>query len=133
MSNPSDNANSIRVLLVDDDQINRVVTGKLLRHAGYTVESAAGGAQALEFLETTPVDIVLMDVSMPGMDGLETTRRLRKLPSDVSRVPVVALTAFESEAERRRCLEAGMNEFITKPIELTAVAQIVERLTAPRE
>lgn len=120
---------SIHLLLVDDDEINRVVTGRLLKHAGFTVTTAASGPQAIELLRSVAVDAVLMDVSMPGMDGLEATRLIRStLPVPRCTVPVVALTAFDAETERERCAAAGMNAFVTKPVQTTDLAEIIGNL-----
>jgi len=117
----------VRVLVVDDSELNREVAQRLLGREGALVQTADGGAAALALLQTSdppPFDAVLMDVQMPGMDGLETTRRLRQLPGGAE-LPVLALTAGALEEERQRALAAGMDGFLTKPLE---PAQLVRSL-----
>ena len=117
-----------RVLVVDDASINRMVAEQMLDAAGMVVETAASGAEALEFLAGTPVDAVLMDVHMPGLDGMETTRRIRRMAGREG-LPVIAMTAAVLEADRQRAAEAGMNAFLGKPFEAEeAFAVLVECL-----
>lgn len=106
------------ILLVEDDEVNRFVATELLVHRGAQVVQAANGADALSILEHQSVDAVLMDLSMPDMDGLEAARRLRTLPGQAGRVPIVALTANLSPEMRQQCRDAGMQAFLTKPIKL---------------
>ncbi|MCX8035972.1 MAG: PAS domain S-box protein [Candidatus Sumerlaeia bacterium] len=103
-----------RILLVEDNAINRQVAAALLRKQHYEVEIAANGFEALEALERRPFDAVLMDIQMPDMDGCETTRRLRANPRFAA-LPVIAVTAYATRGDRERCLEAGMNDYIAKP------------------
>ncbi len=105
----------VRVLLVEDDPINQLVAGKLLERWGAEVRQAAHGAAALRLLEAETVDIILMDVQMPVLDGPSTTRRIREaLRLDV---PVVALTANAIRGDRERFLASGMNAYVAKPFE----------------
>ncbi len=106
-----------RVLLVEDDPINREVARELLTQAGQTVLTAEDGEQALRLMAQGPVDLVLMDVQMPRLDGLGATMRIRSLPHG-ERVPVVALTANAFADDRTRCLAAGMNDFLAKPLDV---------------
>lgn len=103
-----------RVLVVDDNEINQLVAGAILEEVGVDVARADDGQQALDELAHASFDLVLMDVQMPTMDGLAATRALR---ARGSRTPVVALTASAGERDRQRCLEAGMDDVLTKPIE----------------
>ena len=105
-----------RILLVEDNALNREVACELLRDAGLVVEEARNGELALERLQSASYDLVLMDMQMPVMDGLVATRRLRQLPQCVT-VPVVAMTASTSAQDRQLCLDAGMNDHVAKPIE----------------
>lgn len=124
----------VRLLLVDDSDINLEIGTHLLSREGATVTTASNGREALAILRQDPTefDAVLMDVQMPEMDGLEATRAMRREP-ELADVPVVALTAGALAQERRRALEAGMNEFLTKPLEPTTmvrtVRQAIERAT----
>mgnify|MGYP006288445763 FL=1 len=118
-----------RVLVVDDDRLNRAVLGRLLRRMGCTIQEAEDGAQALERLEQGTFDLVLMDCEMPVLDGWEATRRLRERGVEA---PVVAATAYASDADRERCRAAGMDDFLAKPIDRALLASTLERwLGAP--
>jgi CheY-like chemotaxis protein len=105
-----------RVLLVEDNDLNQEVAMELLRDAGLIVDLAEDGQRALDKLATADYDIVLMDMQMPVMDGVKATVALRLNPRWQS-LPVVAMTANAMQADRQRCLAAGMNDHIAKPIE----------------
>ncbi|MBC5767655.1 PAS domain-containing hybrid sensor histidine kinase/response regulator [Ramlibacter albus] len=105
-----------RVLVVDDNEINRLIAAEILADAGMSVDTATHGGQALDMIAQDPYDLVLMDVQMPVMDGIETTRRIRSAPG-ARHLPVVAMTANVLEEERRECTEAGMDGFVGKPFE----------------
>lgn len=111
-----------KVLLVEDNPINRKLAGKFLKQAGLIVELAEHGRQALDMVAQGAYDLVFMDVQMPEMDGLEATRRIRA--RGYNGLPIVAMTAHAQPKDRQRCLEAGMNDHLSKPIDedsLTAV------------
>ncbi|MBI5255567.1 MAG: response regulator [Burkholderiales bacterium] len=106
-----------RVLLIEDNELNQLVAAELLRgDAGMAVAVAGTGAEALQYLQDHAVDLVLTDVQMPDMDGLEVTRRIRANPA-LAALPVVAMTANASLRDRERCLAAGMNDHLTKPFD----------------
>jgi PAS domain S-box-containing protein len=108
----------LRVLLAEDNAVNQKLVVRLLQRGGHTVTVAENGRQALEVLLAQPFDLVLMDVQMPEMDGLEVTRALRGAEKETGRhVPVVALTAHAMPGDRERCLAAGMDSYLTKPVE----------------
>lgn len=115
-----------RVLLVDDEEMNRFFGGKLIASLGVDVEVAGSGEATLQLLERQPFDLVFMDVSMPGMDGYETTRRIRADPRFADLL-VIALTAHAVIGERERCLAAGMDDYLTKPFEVEALERAIYR------
>jgi len=133
----------LRVLIVDDNAMNRRIIIEQMKKLGCESWSVEGGEQALERLKESPVpDAVLMDCHMPGMDGWETTRRLRAWANDpeasprqraASRLRVIALTAAVMTEERRHCREAGMNDFIAKPARITDLQRVLGPLTAARD
>lgn len=107
----------LRILLVEDNPLNQKLVENLLVPRGHALDIVSGGADALDRFEPGRFDLILMDIQMPGMDGLEATRRLRERePDDGPRVPIYALSARALDGERTQCLAAGMNGFIAKPI-----------------
>lgn len=113
------------VLLVEDDAVNRQMTTQLLTKMGHEVDTAENGIEALEALRDQTYEVVLMDVQMPQMDGLETTRRLRSEHPTDEQPYVVALTAAVMERDRKRCREAGMDTFLSKPVQQDDLADVL--------
>ena len=107
----------LRVLLVEDNQVNQLLAQLLLRKAGHRVDVAGDGSEAVDAVRARPYDVVLMDVQMPVMDGLEATRRIRALPEPGKKLPIIAMTANAMSGDRERCLQSGMNDYISKPID----------------
>ena len=116
-----------RILVVEDDPLNRFFIEQLLRKEALEVSVAESGEEALERLRQDPeIDLVLMDVSMPGMDGYETTQKIRA-ELGLTTLPVIALTAHAIDGERQRCLDAGMDDYLTKPIDLDGLRATLSR------
>lgn len=116
-----------RVLVVEDSITNQMVATALLKSAGFQVDVAGDGVEAIEAVRNVPYDIVLMDVAMPDMDGFAATRALRAMPASIRTIPIVAMTANAMEGDRQRCLEAGMNDYIAKPIERARLIEVIGR------
>jgi PAS domain S-box-containing protein len=118
----------LRVLLVEDDRVNQLTAKRLLEKMGHEVAIAEDGLKALAALEEASFDLVLMDIQMPEMDGLETTRRIRELEADYATIPIVAVTAHALKGDRERFIAGGMNDFIPKPVDMQALRESIERL-----
>lgn len=120
------------VLLVEDMKVNQMVTATQLRREGHRVDIAASGPEALAMAAHTPYDLVLMDLMMPGMSGYDAARRLRALPGVAARVPIYALTANSGEEDRARCLAAGMQGMLSKPVPAATLREVLQqRLVRP--
>lgn len=116
-----------RVLVVDDNMTNLVITGERLSSAGYEVDTASGGVEAVELGTKNIYDIILMDISMPDVDGLEATRRLRASNTPGGRVPIIALTAAAMRENINSALAAGMDGFLSKPMRRETLIAEIER------
>jgi len=116
------------ILLAEDNPVNQKVAGRVLEKAGYRADVVNNGLEAVEALQTTHYEIVLMDVQMPGMDGFEATRMIRDQKSDVlnHEVPIIAMTAHAMKGDRERCLEAGMDGYVSKPINARKLVDTIE-------
>lgn len=117
------------VLLIEDDRLLRELVAEVLGTSGCRVETAADGAEGLRRARARTPDLILMDLALPGIDGLETTRRLRSDPR-TREIPVVALTAHAMAGDRERALAAGFDDYFSKPIDFTglvsAIGEILE-------
>ncbi len=113
------------ILLVEDNPANQLLATTLLRRAGHQVDVAENGADAVEAVTRTRYDVVLMDERMPRMDGVEATRLIRLLPGDAARVPIVALTGNALQGDRERLLAAGMDDYLSKPIDPAKLLQAI--------
>ena len=122
----------LRILVVDDNRINRIVAVKTLETLGAEAEAVDSGAASIESVQQSAFDLVLMDVNMPEMDGLEATRRIRALPSVVARIPIIALTADVMSHQQLAYRRAGMDGMAPKPFSpaqlLTAITALADRI-----
>ena len=117
----------LRILVVEDNAVNQQLALLLLQKVGYRADVAANGVEALEALERQPYDVVLMDVEMPEMDGLEATRQIRRMAPVEPRPRIIAVTAKALQGERELCLRAGMDDYLTKPIRLHELIEALRR------
>jgi signal transduction histidine kinase/CheY-like chemotaxis protein/HPt (histidine-containing phosphotransfer) domain-containing protein len=124
---------ALDVLLVDDNPTNLMVVGKMLEAAGHRITTAANGREALAAARDTRFDVVFMDISMPEMDGMEATRRIRLLPQPFASVPIIALTANAVAGDRAHFMAAGMNDYLTKPVRRAQLDAVLERYTANKQ
>jgi CheY-like chemotaxis protein len=128
---PSATRPGLRILLAEDGAVNQRVAVGLLRNQGHSVVVANDGEEAVAALDQQPFDVVLMDVQMPKMDGLEATQAIRrKEQSSGRRTPIIAMTASAMKGDRERCLEAGMDSYVSKPIDLRQLNEALERCAA---
>ncbi len=122
----------LNILLVEDNIINQKLALALLGQNGHNVTLACDGGEAVKFFKQQSFDLVLMDIQMPVMDGFEATLKIRNYElsqSSLTETPIIALTAYASSADRERCLAAGMNEYISKPIRANALHRLIEQQT----
>jgi two-component system, sensor histidine kinase and response regulator len=118
------------ILLVEDNTVNQLVGSKVLENLGYGFVIANNGVEAVSAFQSGGYDAVLMDCQMPEMDGYEATAAIRQLEGSASHIPIIAMTAAAMEGDRERCMAAGMDDFITKPVRLEAVSTVLERWVA---
>jgi len=116
-----------KILLIEDDELNRDMLSRRLRKRGYEVVTAVDGETGIAMAQAEAPALILMDVSLPGIDGLEATRRLKAAP-ETRRIPIVALTAHTNLSDRDNALAAGCDDFDTKPIELPRLLEKIESL-----
>ncbi len=126
---PEPEERSRRILLAEDNKINSKVAARQLQKLGYEVDTAMNGQEAVEAMAHTKYGLVLMDCQMPVMDGLEATRTIRRMETTRSlrKIPIVAMTANFSEEDRERCKEAGMDDFMTKPVKIKILGELLEK------
>jgi CheY-like chemotaxis protein/HPt (histidine-containing phosphotransfer) domain-containing protein len=119
----------VRVLLVEDNLTNQQVALRILEKLGFRTDAVSNGREAIRVLETIPYDVVFMDVQMPVMDGFEATRAIRSGRSKVlnPKIPIIAMTAHAMKGDRERCLQAGMDDYIPKPIAPKALTAALDK------
>jgi len=118
---------SIRILLVEDNGTNQLLAMNILKKSGYNVDLAENGRQAVDAIAQKPYDLVLMDIQMPEMDGFAATKKIRSLELDWNTLPIIALTAHAMTGYREKCLEAGMNDYLSKPIKAAELVEMIGR------
>ncbi len=116
-----------RILLVEDNEMNRDMLARRLQRKGYDVEMAVDGRQGVDMATGGAYDLILMDMSLPEIDGWEATRQIRAKP-DTESIPIIALTAHAMAGDREKALEAGCDDYDTKPIELERLLSKIESL-----
>jgi CheY-like chemotaxis protein len=117
----------LRILLAEDNLVNQKVAVRILKRLGYDATVAANGLEVLEAVRHEHFDVVFMDVQMPEMDGLEATRTIRKEETILRKPHIIAMTAAATQLDRDKCLEAGMDDFVAKPVRLEDIAQALQR------
>ena len=122
----------IRILVAEDNPVNQKVAQAMLKKMGLRVDVVADGQEAVNALQTVPYDLVLMDCQMPEMDGFEATLCVRQEGSKAlnPRIPIIAMTAATMQGDRKKCIQAGMNDFIAKPVQIRELAEILARWLA---
>jgi PAS domain S-box-containing protein len=121
-----------RILLAEDNSVNQVIGTKFLQKLGHTVVVAGNGREAIDALKTAPYDLVFMDCQMPEMDGFSATREIRQLSTTFTEIPIIAMTAYAMKGDRERCLGAGMNDYVTKPIKVHDLEAVIARVMEAR-
>jgi PAS domain S-box-containing protein len=116
-----------RILLAEDNAVNQMVMQKMLNKLGYHADVAACGTDVLRSLELMPYDLILMDVQMPEMDGFEATRAIRKHWPSADQPKIIAITAYALKGDREKCLDAGMDDYISKPVKLEDLAEVLAK------
>jgi CheY-like chemotaxis protein len=119
----------MRILIAGDHPDTRVMLTRRLERRGYEVHCAENRAIAVEMAKSCAPDLILMDISMPVMSGIEATRVIRQTP-DVEKIKIVALTAHAMESARRECMEAGCDDFATKPVDFAGLVALIEKYAA---
>ncbi|HEY9827167.1 MAG TPA: PAS domain S-box protein [Stenomitos sp.] len=126
-----DPTNSPLLLLVEDNEDNIMTISLYLEQQGYRLLIARNGQEAITLVQCQLPDLILMDIQMPGMDGLEAIQHIRRLP-DLSRIPIIALTALAMIGDRERCLAAGANEYLSKPVKLKQLTALIQQFLQPK-
>ena len=125
---PSKGYLDFRILLAEDNPVNQKVALAMLKHLGYKADLAANGKEVLNSLEQKPYDVILMDIQMPEMDGLEATKFIRSSLPAAGQPKIIAMTAYTLQGDRERCIAAGMDEYISKPVKMEELRDALQRV-----
>lgn len=123
----------LSILLVEDDNVNQKVISLMLRERGHFVEVANNGLEALCLHKTNQYDVILMDIQMPEMDGIEATKQIRESEGTDRRIPIIALTAFALKGDRERFLSMGMDEYVPKPVKMEDLLYVIDKVMKSKE
>jgi CheY-like chemotaxis protein len=118
---------ALRILVAEDNDVNQILINAVLARMGHVVHLVANGQLAVEAVRRGDYDLVLMDLQMPGMDGMEATQAIRALGDPRASVPIIAMTANAFEEDRQACLAAGMDDYVAKPIDVEHLARAIAR------
>ncbi len=118
---------SVRVLVVEDNRVNQLVAVRALEKLGFNVDVVSNGIDALEAIDRSHYAVVLMDCQMPEMDGFQATREIRRRQNGETRLPVIALTTMSNDDDRKRCLAAGMDDYLHKPFQVDDLISVLDR------
>ena len=132
MTQLADPERLLRILVAEDNTVNQLVIRGILAHFGHHVDIVADGNEAVSAVQRTPYDLVLMDIHMLEMDGVEATRMIRKLPGAVGDLPIVALTANAMKGDRDEYLAAGMTDYLSKPVDRDALLDVLTKVARAR-
>ena len=127
----ADGGVAARILVAEDNAVNQQVAQRMLQNMGYRVDVVANGLEAIELLQRIPYDAVLMDCQMPELDGYAATEAIRRLGGRVAGTPIIAMTAHAMEGDRQKCLDAGMDDYLAKPVKPEQLAETLARLLRP--
>ncbi|MGI9364458.1 MAG: response regulator [Rhizobiaceae bacterium] len=122
-----------KLLVVEDNGTNRLILQHKLTKMGFGVSCVENGMEAIKFLQQFNIDLILMDVSMPVMDGLEATKYIREIETDISRMPIIGLSAHNHAEIRQKCFSAGMDDFLCKPVEDQVMLAKINEALAQRK
>lgn len=130
--NPDSSASIFSILLAEDNPVNQKVAKRVLTHLGYQVDIVNNGVEAIKAIAEKSYDLILMDIQMPEMDGLETTRYIRKQESESQLPPIaiVAMTANATDDDQNVCRDAGMSDYISKPIQIDKLKNMLQRFVS---